>query len=406
LYGIKIQNCDIGVFAWNSFIDIIGTEEPWNVIGDCRVGASTGSYDWSTRITAEGVIFETCEIGISAGGNEIRPGSVYATDCAFYDCDFGISSNWGYGTIKECEFGGITDTGISITNYHFTPFIIGGEDPEDQEENEFTGITGTGIYLGSGARADIGFNEFQYVDGTAILVESGNAEVSIDGCTMWGTDDCFQGIRTRGQNTLVTIRNCEIRDYDDVMLPLSRGVNVSLPSANLGTTAQGDEGNNEFYDNTFDVFYSDKQSPPPEPIYAQYCYWGENPPASQSFGGAWADSIIYDPWLTSPPAFAPPVVDEPSIPDRLVLEPVRPNPVREAASLVYGLPSGGPVRLSVWDTQGRLVTTLLDGKHSAGTDIVEWATTDRSGNPVPSGVYFCRLSSSEGRITRRLVLVR
>lgn len=256
LHGIRIENCDIGVKAWNSFIDVIGTEYPYYLISDCRVGASTGSYDWSTRITAENVTFETCETGISAGGNEIRPGSVYATDCHFYDCDFGIFSNWGYGTIKECEFTGITNTGISITNFHFTPFIIGGDDPENQEQNEFSSITGTGIYLGSGARADIGFNEFDHVDGTAILVETGNAEVSIDGCTMLGSG-CFQGIRTRGANTMATVRSCIIQDYDSAVLPPPRGVAVTDlfmtgPTANLGTESPDDPGNNHFTDNTAD----------------------------------------------------------------------------------------------------------------------------------------------------------
>jgi hypothetical protein len=406
LHGFQIENCDIGVKARDSTIDIIGADAPWNRIEDCSSGASAVSIYWSGRINAENVKFLDCDFGLGAGGTEIRSASVYADNCEFLNCDVGVSANWAYGSVKNCYFHGAMDTGISITNYHFTPFIIGGDDPWKPEENTFMNIPGTGIHLGSGAQAHIGYNDFHRVSGTSILVETGNSDVTVHDCTMWGTNDCFQGIRTRGQNTLATIRKCEIRDYDDVMLPLPRGVNVSSPSANLGTMVYGDWGNNKFYDNTYDVYYSDGQFPLPVPILAQYNYWGENPPDPQDFGGKWADYIIWEPYLTEPPPLAPPLVDGPSVPDRLVLEPIRPNPVRETASLVYGLPSCGPAELSVWDTQGRLVTTLLDGKHSAGTGIVEWDTTDGSGSSVPSGVYFCRLSSFEGTITRRLVLVR
>ncbi len=70
--------------------------------------------------------------------------------------------------------------------------------------------------------------------------------------------------------------------------------------------------------------------------------------------------------------------------------------------------SAGPggVRLSIYDTSGRLVKTLVDSEQPVGLHIVMWRGVDSNGIAVSSGVYFCRLEWEGQSHTRKLVLVR
>jgi flagellar hook assembly protein FlgD len=52
------------------------------------------------------------------------------------------------------------------------------------------------------------------------------------------------------------------------------------------------------------------------------------------------------------------------------------------------------------------VATLVDGERAAGTHAVVWQGKDHRGEPVSSGVYFARLTTSEGTRAVRLVLVK
>jgi hypothetical protein len=67
----------------------------------------------------------------------------------------------------------------------------------------------------------------------------------------------------------------------------------------------------------------------------------------------------------------------------------------------YGLPSGGPIRLEVFDVQGRRVAVAASGFASAGWHEARWTTRDQA-----SGVYFLRLTSREGVLLRKAVIAR
>jgi hypothetical protein len=78
------------------------------------------------------------------------------------------------------------------------------------------------------------------------------------------------------------------------------------------------------------------------------------------------------------------------------------GPVRLRYSLGEGC---GPVGASVYDVIGRRVRGLLGGADApAGT--LTWDGLDDRCSPVPSGVYFLRLSSPGGSAVRRVVRVR
>jgi hypothetical protein len=86
----------------------------------------------------------------------------------------------------------------------------------------------------------------------------------------------------------------------------------------------------------------------------------------------------------------------------------RPNPMRGQAGLDYRIPpelEASVVRLSVIDSAGRLVRTLLHGRIQAGIHYLAWRGNDGSNRQVPAGVYFAELRVGSERLRRRIVLL-
>jgi hypothetical protein len=69
-----------------------------------------------------------------------------------------------------------------------------------------------------------------------------------------------------------------------------------------------------------------------------------------------------------------------------------PNPFRGSSEVRFVAPAGGTGTLAVYDARGRLVRELLAGVMPPGEQIVTWDGRSDAGDPVPSGVYFYRLS--------------
>ncbi|HUF08089.1 MAG TPA: T9SS type A sorting domain-containing protein, partial [Rhodothermales bacterium] len=89
------------------------------------------------------------------------------------------------------------------------------------------------------------------------------------------------------------------------------------------------------------------------------------------------------------------------LPSSFALHPAYPNPFNPAATIRYDLLHSGDVRLKVFDGLGRLVTSLVDSRQSAGRHSVRWETGE-----VPSGVYLVRMEAGRFVGTRSLVLVK
>jgi uncharacterized Ntn-hydrolase superfamily protein len=92
----------------------------------------------------------------------------------------------------------------------------------------------------------------------------------------------------------------------------------------------------------------------------------------------------------------------PSPPPAALLHPVVPNPLSHATVFRFELRAPGVARLTLYDVNGRLVSTLATGMQKAGLNEVRW----QAGNALPAGVYFYRLEAGNASQTRRLVLIR
>lgn len=88
-----------------------------------------------------------------------------------------------------------------------------------------------------------------------------------------------------------------------------------------------------------------------------------------------------------------------------LLSPVHPNPSRGGVRIPFTLPSAGPIRLEVFDSQGRHVRTLRDDSMGAGAGEAYWDGSDGRGGRLPSGLYHVRLETKGGRESRKILLI-
>ncbi|MCD4848907.1 MAG: T9SS type A sorting domain-containing protein [Candidatus Aegiribacteria sp.] len=79
-----------------------------------------------------------------------------------------------------------------------------------------------------------------------------------------------------------------------------------------------------------------------------------------------------------------------------------PNPITVSASIGFSLPGAGNVELAVYDVSGRMVETILDGSLESGSHSIQWTP----GSQIASGVYFIRLTTNDGTLTRQAMVIR
>ena len=95
-----------------------------------------------------------------------------------------------------------------------------------------------------------------------------------------------------------------------------------------------------------------------------------------------------------------------AIVSEFVLDQNYPNPFNPETTIRFRLDRSQPVSLTIYDIQGRVVTTLVDGYTAAGAHAITWNGRNHAGLPVASGVYVYRLSTTEEIFTRKMVLTR
>jgi hypothetical protein len=89
-------------------------------------------------------------------------------------------------------------------------------------------------------------------------------------------------------------------------------------------------------------------------------------------------------------------IDDPagsSTPSRTRITSIEPNPF-SSETRVRLATAGGPVRLTVHDTAGRMVRVLVDGTLPAGAQAMRWDGRDETGRELGSGIYFLRVSQA------------
>ena len=99
-------------------------------------------------------------------------------------------------------------------------------------------------------------------------------------------------------------------------------------------------------------------------------------------------------------------VGEPQLPGWELAQNV-PNPFNPLTRIRFEVPGGGArVTLRVFDVEGRLVRTLVDGFESGGERSAVWDGADSRGYLVASGLYFYRLETPDFVKTRKMLLLK
>ena len=95
------------------------------------------------------------------------------------------------------------------------------------------------------------------------------------------------------------------------------------------------------------------------------------------------------------------IADENILPRKFNLVQNFPNPFYPVTSIQYSLKHDGHIRLSVYNLKGKEVAELMNETVSAGNHQVMF-----NGNHLPSGVYFYRLETNNGSLTKKMLLLK
>jgi len=92
---------------------------------------------------------------------------------------------------------------------------------------------------------------------------------------------------------------------------------------------------------------------------------------------------------------------KPSLLEKFVLKQNYPNPFNANTKIEYEIPLEDKVKLQVYDTQGKLVKTLVNEKQVAGKYSVDLNSQDLS-----SGIYIYRLETSKGVKNKKMTILK
>ena len=124
----------------------------------------------------------------------------------------------------------------------------------------------------------------------------------------------------------------------------------------------------------------------------------------------------HTPWFS--PAFTTPTethvrtggtitgVEDAPVPLVARIESSRPNPTEGATTVTYSLRERSPVRLAIYDVNGREVVVLVDRVEDPGHHVASWSGRLPDGSRPASGVYFAKLRTTGLAQSRKIILIR
>jgi immune inhibitor A len=86
-----------------------------------------------------------------------------------------------------------------------------------------------------------------------------------------------------------------------------------------------------------------------------------------------------------------------------------PNPFNPTTSIRFTVNAGRsplPTSLKIYNIRGQLVRTLVDEDKPGGDYLILWDGKDDGGEPVPSGIYFYKLTAGSSSQVKKMVLLK
>ena len=83
-----------------------------------------------------------------------------------------------------------------------------------------------------------------------------------------------------------------------------------------------------------------------------------------------------------------------------------PNPFNPVTTISYTIPQNSFVNIDIFDVRGRLIYGLCEGYQTQGQHEVTWNGVDKSGATAASGVYYYRIETNRGTITKSMIMLK
>ncbi|MBU0517412.1 T9SS type A sorting domain-containing protein [bacterium] len=83
-----------------------------------------------------------------------------------------------------------------------------------------------------------------------------------------------------------------------------------------------------------------------------------------------------------------------------------PNPFNPETTIQYELKNAGDVQVAIYDTNGRMIRTLVDGYQKDGTHEVIWDGMNDTGKQVATGTYFYQITSGSETLTKKMIMLK
>ena len=90
-----------------------------------------------------------------------------------------------------------------------------------------------------------------------------------------------------------------------------------------------------------------------------------------------------------------------NVPKNYMLLSPYPNPFNPTTTVSYEIPVNTLINIDIYNILGQEVVTLFDGMQQPGRHTITWNATD-----VPSGIYFCRMSTPNFQSIQKMVLIK
>ena len=95
------------------------------------------------------------------------------------------------------------------------------------------------------------------------------------------------------------------------------------------------------------------------------------------------------------------IVGDTELPNTYTLDQNYPNPFNPSTNIKYALPASSDVHITIYNSIGRRVATLVDQKQSAGIHHVMF-----NADNLPTGIYFYHLRAGNFTQTRKMLLIK
>lgn len=83
-----------------------------------------------------------------------------------------------------------------------------------------------------------------------------------------------------------------------------------------------------------------------------------------------------------------------------------PNPFNPTTTIKYGIPVANDVRITIFNSLGQQIRTLVDQAQTAGTYEAVWDGRNDAGQVVPTGMYFYKMQASHFVQMKKMLLVK